>query len=361
MRSTIQGGLIEQLESRQLRSATVDLAGDQLTITGTEANDVIVIALNAADPAQLDVKLGKETTSYPVADISRITVNALGGNDKITVREKNGAVYASLVVYGGEGNDSIVTGSGNDILDGGSGNDKVTGGSGDDVITGGEGNDTLIGGDGDDQLDAGDGRDKVTGGLGDDNLDGAGGKDTIKAGDGEDRIAVDDENTKELRRRGDSEITEYEVAAVEDLPPELSELLDGLDTELPGFHVLRAEVESTAGHYSIYYTFGDDPDVYKVVVELIEGELELVNRQVSLAEARDVAKAAFADDHPDVEILSLFQHPGSVWDVRCRTADGTIQTITTEDIIWGIDDLESDVDNDGRNDNFHGPSAFMLL
>lgn len=343
-------GHIESLESRQLLSAAASLADGRLTITGDNANDVIVISLNAQNAAQLDVRLGKATTSYTAANIRRIDIDAMGGNDKITVREKAGRVLIDMVVNGGDGNDTIVTGSGNDMIDAGAGNDKVSSGSGDDYIFGGEGNDNLLGGSDNDQIDAGAGKDKLSGDAGNDNIDGGGGKDNIKAGLGDDRLAIDDTNAKEVRLKGGGDITQYNVTTVGELPPQLLEALDGLDEELPGFQVFRAEAESETGYYSIYYRFGNDPDPYKLVLSVINNELELVTRQVSLEEARESAHNAFNDDHPNSGVVSLFQHPGNVWDVRYRDADGEIQSVTTDDIIWGIDDLESDQDNDGRRD-----------
>ena len=352
MRAAKAGFLIEGLESRQLRSVTPTLAEGVLTLAGTDQKDAVVLTVNAE--GMLDVKSGRDLFSYSVADLTKIVVNAGAGNDKITVRENEGPLLVDMVVDGGEGNDAIQTGSGNDIIDGGAGNDKCDGGAGDDVIFGGEGNDKLSGGDDNDQIDAGDGKDKIAGDGGDDNLDGGDGKDVVKAGDGADRLANDAANSREVKLRGVDDITHYDVTAVENLPEQVTELLAGIEVELPGFQVFRAETEPDAGYYSIYYRFGEDPQVYKLVVSVLDDELELVTRQVSPTEARASARAAFDSDQPNIGLVSLFQHPHNVWDVRYRDADGTVQSVTTTDIIWGIDDVESDQDDDGRRDPVQG-------
>lgn len=94
--------------------------------------------------------------------------------------------HAVNQLYGGGGNDLLVSGGGNDWLDGGEGNDRLSGGAGDDVLDGGTGNDRLSGGAGNDQLQGGDGKDRLSGGAGDDVLDGGAGNDLLKGGRGND-------------------------------------------------------------------------------------------------------------------------------------------------------------------------------
>lgn len=79
---------------------------------------------------------------------------ALGGSlaDEITIKVGRG------IVFGGDGNDTIMGGAANDILRGGDGNDFIKGGRGDDTILGGDGDDVIRGGFGSDELsgDSGD-------------------------------------------------------------------------------------------------------------------------------------------------------------------------------------------------------------
>jgi hypothetical protein len=69
-------------------------------------------------------------------------------------------------VYGGAGNDTIITGDDDDYIEGGEGNDTIDGGLDDDEIYGNEGDDFIIGGHGSDTIEGGDGDDEIWGGLG---------------------------------------------------------------------------------------------------------------------------------------------------------------------------------------------------
>jgi Ca2+-binding RTX toxin-like protein len=152
--------MIEQLETRRFMSASV--ANGVLTITGTEKADRINVAQGGAG---VIVREGSSISRFGKSDqITKIIVNALGGNDRINIRCRLAAS-----VDGGDGNDLIHGGRGDDVLVGGNGNDRIFGGAGDDSISGGAGRDLLFGGAGDDQLDSSDGRrDKLSGGRGKD-------------------------------------------------------------------------------------------------------------------------------------------------------------------------------------------------
>lgn len=69
-------------------------------------------------------------------------------------------------VYGGTGNDTIITGDDADLIFGGYGDDSIEGGFDDDTIWGNQGNDTIIGGEGSDVIDGGYGDDLIYGGYG---------------------------------------------------------------------------------------------------------------------------------------------------------------------------------------------------
>ena len=68
-------------------------------------------------------------------------------------------------VFGGAGDDVIITGDDSDSIDGGAGNDFIDAGIDNDSVTGGTGNDTIIGGQGEDIIEGNDGDDLIYGGL----------------------------------------------------------------------------------------------------------------------------------------------------------------------------------------------------
>ena len=75
--------------------------------------------------------MNSSTASYPNAgSISKIVVNALGGNDTIMLAS---SVKTPSSLNGGDGNDVIQGGSGADAINGGNGNDTAFKGSTDTV------------------------------------------------------------------------------------------------------------------------------------------------------------------------------------------------------------------------------------
>jgi hypothetical protein len=142
------------------------------TGTGTVLNDDTGARLqpNASDPAKLDLvaigTAGADRIEFQsVNGSSRIAVIingvsygpfkptgiligiGLAGDDTITVESK---IALACILYGDEGNDTLISGNGPAIL---------VGGDGDDVLSSGNNRDILIGGSGDDQADAGNGED----------------------------------------------------------------------------------------------------------------------------------------------------------------------------------------------------------
>ncbi len=131
------------------------------------------------------------------------------GNDTLTGTAQNdeliGGIGADVLVglsgndvlRGDAGLDTLQGDDGNDRLDGGADADTITGGNGDDLAIGGLGNDTINGNSGNDTLygdlestlsSASDGSDSIDGGLGNDTIFGGGGVDTLLGGDGVDTI-----------------------------------------------------------------------------------------------------------------------------------------------------------------------------
>ena len=85
--------------------------------------------------------------------------------------------YGSLSVFGGNGNDRVLSSDGADTLHGGAGKDILKGYANKDKIFGDAGNDTIFGGVGADTLYGGSGRDILVGGEGRDILNGNAGAD----------------------------------------------------------------------------------------------------------------------------------------------------------------------------------------
>jgi Ca2+-binding RTX toxin-like protein len=158
----------------------------------------------------------------------QVTVDGLGGNDKITGNALDNLIFGGAgndTIHSMGGNDTLNGGAGADILDGGAGNDtasyegaaagvladlqqsvrntnsalgdsyvsieNLTGSSFADVLWGDAGNNVLTGGDGNDELHGRAGNDTLVGGLGADVLFGESGKDVFlfnSAAEGGDQI-----------------------------------------------------------------------------------------------------------------------------------------------------------------------------
>ena len=181
-----------QLNLSQVPIAFLDAVG-RLNVRGSNQNDTILIEPGAA--GLVNVRFGTASAiSFAKNEFDLVVVDALGGNDTITVT----ATGFSTSILGGAGNDTITGGSGRDTIEGGNGNDSIVGGSGGDtmnVLSGGNGNDTITGGQGNDVLigDAGQdsltglgGNDSMLGGDGNDILNGNAGDDTMRGGLGND-------------------------------------------------------------------------------------------------------------------------------------------------------------------------------
>jgi VCBS repeat-containing protein len=93
---------------------------------------------------------------------------------------------------GGEGNDTLDGGEGRDSLDGGLGDDSLEGGADDDVLSGGAGNNRLRAGSGDDRVTAGDDADMIWGDDGNDTILAGGGNNWAYGGGGDDRMSAGD-------------------------------------------------------------------------------------------------------------------------------------------------------------------------
>ncbi|WP_428937539.1 hypothetical protein [Fontivita pretiosa] len=185
---TVVTATVTTLSSNQDTFAQLDSSSATLRIRGTVGNDVIGVRLVNNN---IQAILNGQSLSFAEDEVQRINIDALSGNDRVSVTTGAAAVYAA----GGVGNDTLFGNIGNDRLDGGTGDDLIKGGEGDDTLLGGEGadliygqggNDYLRGGAGNDKLVAGDGDDWLYGDEDDDRLYGEGGFDLINAGTGND-------------------------------------------------------------------------------------------------------------------------------------------------------------------------------
>lgn len=96
----------------------------------------------------------------------------------------------SDTVSGGEDDDTVYGGSGSISVDGGEGSDTFHGGSGSANVDGGDDDDYLYGGSGINYLSGGDDEDWIEGGIGANTLSGGAGYDTIQAGSGTNDITA---------------------------------------------------------------------------------------------------------------------------------------------------------------------------
>ncbi len=169
----------------------VALDGSELLIRGDDLADTVSVTLDGTD---IVATLNGTPRSFPLADVSRITIQLRDGDNVATVEE---AITLPVTVTSGTGADTITTGGGDDsirsrggadsIMSGG-GHDDVRAGAGDDFVNGQNGNDTLRGEEGGDSLVGGNGRDLLIGSQGRDTLAGDAGNDTLSGGGSGDQL-----------------------------------------------------------------------------------------------------------------------------------------------------------------------------
>ncbi len=186
---------IETLETRVTPAVNVSFTNGNLSIVGDNAANAIT--LTRAPSGKLLVGANSvinRTGGVPtINNVASITINGLGGNDVITLKEPGGPL-PRVTILGGTGNDTMRSGSGADIINSGPGNDKVFGGAGDDSILGGTGNDILSGDAGDDAVNGQAGNDVLRGGTGSDQLFGGLNNDVMFGQAGDDTLNGDEGN-----------------------------------------------------------------------------------------------------------------------------------------------------------------------
>ena len=195
---------IEQLGQRITPTVNAFSLGGVLTVVGDNADNTIEVSRNAGGDLLVnggDVRIYGGTST--VANTSRIQIFGLGGNDQLSLDETNGALPRANL-FGGSGNDTLISGAAADFLFGQAGNDTLLGkggidflfgGAGDDVLTGGAGNDQVFGQAGNDRMiwNPGDGSDLNEGGAGSDTVEvnGGNGAETFTVNPNGNRVRFD--------------------------------------------------------------------------------------------------------------------------------------------------------------------------
>jgi Ca2+-binding RTX toxin-like protein len=116
-----RGGAIERLERRVLLSAVI--IDRTLLVEGTSTANVIDIN---TDGTSTTVKFRRSIIgTFANSDFDRINVQALDGNDSVTIGV---AVLKPATLDGGDGDDYLLGGGGDDVIRPGLGNDTLQGG-----------------------------------------------------------------------------------------------------------------------------------------------------------------------------------------------------------------------------------------
>ena len=133
---------------------------DTAEVNGGNAAETFTITANGTR-VRFD-EVSPAPSSLDIGTTEGLVINANGGND-IIIAGNGLASLISIIIDGGDGNDTITGGDGADRLIGGNGNDTVTGGRGDDVGFLGAGNDVFVWnpGDGNDIVEGQDGADTL--------------------------------------------------------------------------------------------------------------------------------------------------------------------------------------------------------
>jgi Ca2+-binding RTX toxin-like protein len=271
---------VNDLTGTDVRLVAIDLAGtiggtagdgkvDSVIVNGTNGGNNISVALAGA--AVSVTGLSAKVTIDHAESTDTLTINALGGNDKID---------ASKLTDGAIGL----------VVDGGAGNDTINGGQGSDTILGGDGNDSVFGDDGNDVALLGAGDDRFRWAPGDDN-------DVVEGQDGIDTLVFDGANVSEnidIVANGGRALFTRNVANV---------VMDLNDVERIEFNALGGEDNIIVGDLS-----GTDVKVVEVDLAAVlngkggDGKLDSVT--VNATNGVDVVSIASAGGKITVEGLA---------------------------------------------------------
>jgi hypothetical protein len=179
---------VVQLEGRDVPAITsIQLVGGILTVRTDNTDNAVQVSHDTSTVTVLDAK-NNITNSYPAAAIARVDVFGGDGNDSLISRGKSGI---TVRLIGRGGNDYLEGDADRNVLIGGPGNDTLYGRGGDDICGGGDGNDFIFGGIGNDIVQGDAGNDYVNGGPGTDAISGGAGDDVIVSIDGQINDTVD--------------------------------------------------------------------------------------------------------------------------------------------------------------------------
>ena len=135
---------VNDLSQTDVSTVKVDLGGadneaDTIVLNATNGDDAIVVTNNNGVITVSGLGADVTITGFEAND--RLVINGLGGNDVI---EASGLSGMLLTGDGGDGDDVLVGSPGNDTLLGGAGDDVLVGGAGQDVLDGGPGSNVVI-------------------------------------------------------------------------------------------------------------------------------------------------------------------------------------------------------------------------
>jgi RTX calcium-binding nonapeptide repeat (4 copies)/Calpain family cysteine protease len=167
---------LETLEGRELMAAYI--ASGSLIVYGSNANDNLSVNNYNASYVRVNSNSINQYFLKSAITTGNVFFYGYAGNDYMA----NNVGTLQSVMYGADGNDTLVGDAKTDWLYGQNGDDIIRGYWGNDVLDGGAGNDKLYGMDGTDWLYGGDGNDKLYGGAGYDYLYGQNGDDFLDAG-----------------------------------------------------------------------------------------------------------------------------------------------------------------------------------
>ena len=164
-----------------------------ITADGGNQDDRITIQGGVLADVNLRGGPGHDTISN--FGLGLATIHGDAGDDIITSGPFGGMLFGEEgddTILGATSIDGIAGATGADTIDGGDDDDNLEGGAGVDNIMGGPGLDFISGGPGNDVLDGGDDNDTINGDEDDDDADGGPGNDTISGGPGTDTLSGDE-------------------------------------------------------------------------------------------------------------------------------------------------------------------------
>src|SRR5688500_20093190 len=102
--STAVQPVVDQLEFRRMLDAT--LVDGVITVTGSNAVDIVIVSVDPLDAQAVLVQLNDATPqSFRAEDATGILIDVFDGNDRIGFDASRGHVTLPTTIRGGNGND----------------------------------------------------------------------------------------------------------------------------------------------------------------------------------------------------------------------------------------------------------------